>query len=66
MAAGVGDFEPDTRGGKHFIPGSISFSRMDQNDFKDFVQTAIPPLVGRFMAGTAPDDVISEAMSLAA
>lgn len=66
MAAGVGEFEPDTRGGQHFIPGSISFAKMDQNAFKDFVQTAIPPLVGRFMVGTAPDDLISEAMSLAA
>lgn len=66
MAAGVGEFEPDTRGGQHFIPGSISFAKMDQNAFKDFVQTAIPPLVGRFMVGTAPDDLIREAMSLAA
>ena len=66
MAAGVGEFEPDTRGGQHFIPGSISFAKMDQHDFKSFVQTAIPPLVGRFMVGTAPDDLIAEAMSLAA
>lgn len=36
------------------------------NAFKDFVQTAIPPLVGRFMVGTAADDLIREAMSLAA
>lgn len=31
-----------------------------------FVQTAIPPLVGRFMRGTAPEVLINEAMSLAA
>lgn len=66
MAAGVGEFEPDTRGGQHFIPDSISFARMDQVAFDAFVQTAIPPLVGRFMVGTAPDAIIKEAMELAA
>lgn len=66
MATGTGEFVTDSRGRDVFIPGSISFARMDQNAFKDFVQTAIPPLVGRFMAGTAPDDLISEAMQLAA
>lgn len=65
LATGTGDVVEDSRGNKHFIPGSISFAKMDQAAFKDFVQTAIPPLVGRFMAGTAPDDVIREAMSLA-
>lgn len=66
MAAGVGEFEPDSKGGQHFIPGSISFAKMDQQAFEDFVQTAIPPLVGRFMVGTAPEELIKEAMSLAA
>jgi len=66
MATGTGEFVTDSRGRDVFVPGSISFARMDQTAFKDFVQTAIPPLVGRFMVGTAPDDLISEAMSLAA
>lgn len=66
MATGTGEFVTDSRGRDVFIPGSISFARMDQAAFKDFVQTAIPPLVGRFMVGTAPDDLISEAMQLAA
>lgn len=66
MATGTGEFVTDSRGRDVFIPGSISFARMDQTAFKDFVQTAIPPLVGRFMVGTAPDDLISEAMQLAA
>lgn len=66
MAAGVGEFEPDSKGGQHFITGSISFAKMDQKAFEDFVQTAIPPLVGRFMVGTAPKDLINEAMALAA
>lgn len=66
MATGTGEFVTDSRGRDVFVPGSISFARMDQAAFKGFVQTAIPPLVGRFMAGTAPDDLISEAMSLAA
>ena len=66
MAAGVGEFEPDSRGRKTFVPGSISFAAMDQTAFEAFVQTAIPPLVGRFMRGSAPETVIEEAMSLAA
>lgn len=66
MATGTGEFVTDSRGRDVFVPGSISFAKMDQNAFKDFVQTAIPPLVGRFMVGTAPDDLIREAMSLAA
>lgn len=66
MATGTGEFVVDSRGREVFVPGSISFAKMDQHGFKDFVQTAIPPLVGRFMAGTAADDLIAEAMSLAA
>lgn len=66
LATGTGEFVTDTLGRQHFIPGSISFAKLDQDGFKDFVQTAIPPLVGRFMAGAAPDDLIAEAMSLAA
>lgn len=65
LAAGVGEVVTDSRGEKHFIPGSISFARMDQQAFDAFVQSAIPPLVGRFMQGTAPDAVIAEAMALA-
>lgn len=66
IAAGVGDVVTDSRGEKHFVPGSISFAKMDQADFEAFVQSAIPPLVGRFMRGSAPDDVIAEAMELCA
>ena len=65
LAAGVGEIVTDSRGEKHFIPGSISFAKMDQQAFDAFVQSAIPPLVGRFMQGTAPDAVIAEAMALA-
>lgn len=66
IAAGVGDVVTDSRGETHFVPGSISFAKMDQAGFEQFVAAAIPPLVGRFMRGTAPDDVIAEAMELAA
>ena len=66
IASGTGDVVTDSRGETHFIPGSVSFAKMDQTAFEAFVQTAIPPLVGRFMRGTAPDDLINEAMSLAA
>lgn len=66
IASGTGEVVTDSRGEKHFVPGSISFAKMDQAAFEAFVQSAIPPLVGRFMRGTAPDDVINEAMSLAA
>ena len=66
MVTGTGEFVTDSRGREVFVPGSISFAAMDQSAFKEFVQTAIPPLVGRFMVGTAPDDLIAEAMSLAA
>ena len=64
-AAGVGEWI-DTGKRELFVPGSISFARMDQKAFDEFVQTAIPPLVDRFMHGTAPEDVIREAMELAA
>lgn len=66
IAAGIGDVVVDSRGTTHFIPGSISFAKMDQTGFEAFVASAIPPLVGRFMAGTAPQAVIDEAMALAA
>lgn len=66
LATGTGELVADSRGEKHFVPGSISFAKMDQAGFETFVAAAIPPLVGRFMRGTAPDDVINEAMSLAA
>ncbi len=66
LATGTGETVTDSRGEKHFVPGSISFARMDQEGFEAFVHTAIPPLVGRFMRGSAPADVIGEAMSLAA
>jgi len=66
LAAGIGDTVTDSRGEAHFVPGSISFARLDQAGFDAFVQTAIPPLVGRFMVGTAPDELIAEAMALAA
>jgi hypothetical protein len=66
IAAGVGEVVTDSRGEKHFVPGSISFAKMDEDGFQAFVQSAIPPLVGRFMRGSAPDDVIAEAMELAA
>lgn len=66
LATGTGEVVTDSQGNKHFVPGSISFARMDQAAFEAFVQQAIPPLVGRFMAGTAPDAVVKEAMELAA
>ena len=66
IASGTGEVVTDSRGDKHFVPGSISFGKMDQAGFEAFVQSAIPPLVGRFMVGSAPKDVIAEAMALAA
>lgn len=66
LATGTGEFVGDSKGEQHFIPGSISFAKMDQGAFNEFVQTAIPPLVGRFMVGTSPKDLIDEAMLLAA
>ena len=67
-AAGLGDFEPTGKGTElRFIPkGSISFAKMDQQAFEAFVQASIPPLCARFMNATAPDDVIAEAMAVAA
>ena len=65
-AAGVGEFEPTGKGTElRFIPGSISFAKMDQQEFEAFVQASIPPLCARFMNGTAPETVIAEAMALA-
>ncbi len=66
LAAGVGEVVKDSRGESHFVPGSISFAKMDQAGFEAFVQSSIPPLVGRFMRGTAPDELVAEAMALAA
>lgn len=66
IAAGVGEVVTDSRGETHFVPGSVSFAKMDQAGFEAFVQSAIPPLVGRFMRGSAPETVIAEAMALAA
>lgn len=66
LVTGTGEIVTDSRGETHFVPGSISFAKMDQAGFEAFVASAIPPLVGRFMRGTAPTDVINEAMSLAA
>lgn len=64
MATGTGKWINDTRGVEHFVPGSISFAAMKQDDFEAFVQAAIPPLCRRFMHQTAPESVIAEAMSL--
>lgn len=66
LATGTGELVEDSKGDKHFVPGSISFAKMDQAAFEEFVGTAIPPLVGRFMRGTAPKAVVAEAMALAA
>lgn len=66
LASGTGEVIKDSRGESHFVPGSISFAKLDQAGFEAFVQSAIPPLVGRFMQGTAPDALIAEAMALAA
>ena len=66
LATGTGKFITDTRGVEHFVPGSISFASMKQDDFEAFVKAAIPPLCVRFMNGTAPEAVIAEAMELAA
>ena len=66
LVTGTGEVVTDSKGDHHFIPGSISFAKMNQDSFEAFVASAIPPLVGRFMRGTAPEAVIGEAMSLAA
>lgn len=65
VGAGCGQWI-DTGRREMFCPGSISFAAMDQTAFDAFVKAAIPPLVTRFMAGTAPEAVIREAMELAA
>ena len=65
VGAGCGQWI-DTGRREMFAPGSISFAAMDQTAFDAFVKAAIPPLVTRFMAGTAPEAVIREAMELAA
>jgi hypothetical protein len=66
VAAGCGEWI-HTPGGKDlFVPGSISFAAMKQDDFDSFVKTAIPPLCSRFLHGAAPESVINEAMALAA
>jgi len=64
VGAGCGQWI-DTGRREMFCPGSISFAAMDQTAFDAFVKAAIPPLVTRFMAGTAPEAVIREAMELA-
>ena len=66
LATGTGEVVTDSRGETHFIPGSINFASMDQQAFDAFVKIAIPPLVGRFMRGTAPEVLIREVMELAA
>ena len=65
VGAGCGEWI-DTGRREMFCPGSISFAAMDQEAFDGFVKAAIPPLVTRFMAGTAPEAVVREAMELAA
>lgn len=65
VGAGCGQWV-DTGRKELFAPDSISFAAMDQTAFDAFVKTAIPPLVARFMAGTAPEAVIREAMEFAA
>lgn len=65
LATGTGEVVEDSRGQPHFVPGTISFAGMNQDEFKAFVQQAIPPLVARFMVGTAPQVLIDEAMQLA-
>lgn len=64
VGAGCGEWI-DTGRMKLFVPGSISFASMDQAAFDEFVQAAIPPLCIRFMNGTAPDELIAEAMAIA-
>jgi hypothetical protein len=66
VGAGCGEWI-STPGGKDlFVPGSISFASMTQDDFEAFVRAAIPPLCLRFVNGTAPETVVAEAMALAA
>lgn len=64
VAAGCGAWV-DTGRKELFAPNSISFAAMDQNAFEEFVKKAIPPVVTRFMEGTAPEAVIQEAKEIA-
>lgn len=66
VGSGTGEWVTGPDGRTWFVPGSISFASMDQPAFDEFVKAAIPPLVIRFMRGTAPDAVIEEAMGVAA
>ena len=66
VGSNTGEWVTGPDGRSWFVPGSISFASMDQVAFDAFVKSAIPPLVIRFMRGTAPDSVINEAMELAA
>jgi hypothetical protein len=66
LATGTGKWITDTKGNEHFVPGSISFASMKQDDFEAFVKASIPPLCKRFMNDTAPDAVVAEAMAVAA
>ena len=65
VGAGLGEWIVTPAGKELFCPGSISFAKMDQAAFDDFVKASIPPLVVRFMRGTAADDLIKEAMEIA-
>lgn len=66
VGAGCGQWIATPGGKDLFVPGSISFANMKQDDFEAFVKASIPPLCRRFMNNTAPEDVVREAMSLAA
>lgn len=66
VATGTGKWISDSKGGEWFVPGSVSFAAMKQDDFEAFVKASIPPLCKRFMNDTAPETVVREAMSLAA
>lgn len=65
VGAGCGEWISTPAGKDLFVPGSISFAAMNQDDFDAFVKAAIPPLCMRFMHGSAPEKVIAEAMELA-
>lgn len=66
VGAGCGQWLKTPGGKELFVPGSISFASMDEVKFEGFVKAAIPPLCARYMNETAPEDVVREAMSLAA
>lgn len=65
VGAGLGEWIVTPAGKELFCPGSISFAKMDQQAFDDFVKASIPPLVTRFMRGSAPDAVVKEALEIA-